>query len=136
MPVLDTNLLIRLEANDPAALTALQSIEQAELIVPAQAASEYLVRSVHQEVELTRLSAAFRIQHTTDEHLLAAARIAAQAFDSKEGDRPRWGDINIAATAVLAGTYVVTTNKRHFTQLGVESWHYTKEDKPPSQIRQ
>lgn len=132
MPVLDTNLLIRLEARDAAAEAALRRIEHEDLVVPAQVAAEYLVRVADREAELARLHAAFRVQHTTDAHLLAVARLAARAFDEPGGERPRWGDLHVAAAALLEGTFVATTNKRHFARLGVEAWHYLEELEPPA----
>lgn len=131
MPVLDTNLLIRLDARDAVAEAALRRIEGEDLVVPAQVAAEYLVRVADPEAELARLHASFRVQHTTDAHLLAVARLAAAAFGKGGHDRPRWGDLHVAAAAILEGTYVATTNKRNFTQLGVDAWHYLEEADPP-----
>jgi predicted nucleic acid-binding protein len=131
MPVLDTNFLIRLDARDPAAEKALRAIEAQDLVLPAQAAAEYLAGVADPEAELARLHAGFRVVQTTDVHLLVVARLAAKAFAAFEVARPRWGDLHIAAAALLEGTYVVTTNKRHFTRLGVAAWHYLTEMNPP-----
>lgn len=101
-------------------------------MVPAQVAAEYLVRARDRESEMLRLHESFEVVHTTDAHALAMARLAARAFDARGEDRPRWGDLHVAAAALLAGTYVATTNKRHFTRLGVPAWHYVEEEDPPA----
>lgn len=131
VPVLDTNLLIRLDHRDPAAEAALRKMEGQDLVVPAQVAAEYLAGVADPEAELARLHAGFRVVHTTDVHLLAVARLAARAFAGSAAVRPRWGDLHVAAAALLEGTYVATTNKRHFNHIGVAAWHYLDEPEPP-----
>lgn len=130
MPVLDSNLLIRLSQGDVAAAEALQRLTGQDLTVPFHAAAEYLVAIDDVVEELRRLHRSFRMVHTTDDHILAAAALRADA--RARAVRPRWGDIHIAAAAVVDRTYVVTTNKRHFRQLNVEAWHYLAEPEPPS----
>lgn len=123
MPVLDTNLLIRLAHGDIVAQKALDQLEDERLIVPMQVAFEYLTGVVDPIAELAGLHGSFTVLHTSDAVILEAAGLRARHHKLK----PRWGDILIAAFAVLEDTYVVTTNKRHFKQLGVPAWNYEKE---------
>lgn len=132
MPVLDTNLLIRLDARDPGAEAALRRLEGEDLVVPAQVAAEFLAGVTNPEAELARLHASFRVVHSTDVHVLAMARLAARAFTRSASIRPRWADLHVGAAALLEGTYVATTNKRHFLQMGVPAWHYMAEADPPA----
>lgn len=130
MPVIDTNLLIRIDHGDPAAKSALVSLASEDLVVPAQVAAEYLVRAAEPPSDFERLRRAFRIVHTTDAHVQAAALLAARVFGDGKGARVRWADIHIAAAAILEETYVVTTNKRDFARLGVPAWNYVEEQRP------
>lgn len=127
MPVLDTNLLIRVARGDAVAEKALDALADERLVVPMQVAIEYLSGVADPVAELVALHASFTVLHTTDAVLLEAAALRARTRDRV---RPRWGDILVAAYAVLDDTYVVTTNKRHYTQLGVDAWNYEKEGRP------
>lgn len=129
MPVLDSNLLIRLMDGDPRAIATLERLEGEHLAVPAQAAAEFLTGVDERGPALERLHGSFDVRHTTDAHTLAMAELRARARARRL--RPRWGDVHVAAQAVVDDTYVVTTNKRHFTQLDVPAWHYLREEDPP-----
>jgi predicted nucleic acid-binding protein len=129
MPVLDTNFLILLAHGDPAAKGAATKLAGLDLIVPAQAAIEYLCGIEDTVGELQGLRDSFRLQHTSDEIVLEAVRL--RTARRPGAAKPNRGDLHIAAVAALAGTYVVTTNKRHFTQLGVPAWHFVNEADPP-----
>lgn len=128
MPVLDTNFLIRLKNRDPAALAAFERLQNDDLVVPAMAAAEYLYGVQDAVSELVGLHRAFRVAHTSDAWLLEAYRLASAGGRS---GRPRWADLFIAAHALLEGTYVVSTNKRDFKELGIACWNYEKEKGPP-----
>lgn len=129
MPVLDTNLLIRLAHGEAVAEEVVDRLAQERLIVPMQCAIEYLSGVADPVAELAALHGSFIVLHTSDAVLLEAAAIRAR---TRGTTRPRWRDILVGAFAVLEGTYVVTTNKRHFTQIGVEAWNYEKEEGPPT----
>jgi predicted nucleic acid-binding protein len=132
MPVLDTTLLIGLERRLPVALRALERARQdGHLLAPAHAVLEYLSGMDNALAELHHLRDAFEVVHTDDSQVLRGAELRAQARRAGR-DRPHWGDIHIAAVASLEGTYVVTTNKRHFAQLGVPAWNYESEPEPPA----
>lgn len=131
MPVLDSNFLILLAAKEAAAKRALERLARDDLVVPWIVAAEYLCKVDDPIAELHALHRSFRVVHSTDEATLEAARLRALPA-SKKAERPRWPDIHIAAVARLEGTYVVTTNKRHFTQLGVPAWHFQDEEDPPA----
>lgn len=131
MPVLDTTLLIGLERRAPPALRALERArEDGPLLVPAHTLLEYLSGMDNALAELHHLNEAFQVVHTDDGQVLRGAELRARARQAGR-DRPHWGDIHIAAVASLEGTYVITTNKRHFTQLGVPAWNYESEAEPP-----
>jgi predicted nucleic acid-binding protein len=130
MPVLDSNFLILLAAKEPKALAAFKRLEQGDLLVPWIVAAEYLCKVDDPVAELHALHKSFRVVHSTDESVLEAARLRAQP-STKKAEKPRWPDIHIAALTLLEGTFVVTTNKRHFTQLGVPAWHFQDEADPP-----
>lgn len=132
MPVLDTNVLIGLAHGHPAATVAIRrALADGPLLVPAQAALEFLA-GVQEPVESLRaLRRSFVLVHSDDDQVLEGATLRARVR-GKAAERPRWADIRIAAVARLEGTYVVTTNKRHFTQLGVPAWHFTDEADPPA----
>lgn len=129
MPVLDANFLIMLSNDEDHAIRALQKIAGEDLVVPAQAAAEYLVGFDDVEDELSALHESFKVTHTDDEHLITMARLRAEA--RSRALRPRWGDVHIAAQTRMRNTYVVTTNTRHFRQLDVDSWDWRKQKLPP-----
>jgi predicted nucleic acid-binding protein len=133
MPVLDTNFLILLARGDPKAKAAARRLTGLDLIVPAQAAMEYLCGIEDPVAELQGLRESFRLIHTTDEVVLEAVRLRMARRPGPT--KPNWGDLHIAAVAALGGTYVVTTNKRHFTQLDVPAWHFVDEADPPMPAR-
>ena len=131
MPVLDSGLLIQLEQGKAPARKALERLlaEGNPLSLPVQAATEYLAGVEDKVAELASLHTAFFVVHSSDAQALETARLVDQTV--RRGIKPRWTDAAIAAVAVLEGTYVVTTNKRHFTQLGVPAWNYETEEEPP-----
>lgn len=130
MPVLDTNLLVRIRGGDPVAIRALTQLQGRQLIVPAQVVTEYLVRAVDHEKEIQALEESFSIAHTTHAHASDTARLAAKSFGNLT-PRPRWADLHIAATAVANRTFVVSTNKKDFARLGVPCWDYAHEPLAP-----
>ena len=131
MPVIDTHLLIGVERGDEKAILAFKAAAAAgTLIIPAVAALEYLDGVAQSAAELRAMHESMEVRHTTDDLLTVASQLRADA--RKKGVKARWADILIAAEAVLAQTYVVSTNKRHFTQLGVPAWNYETEKGPPA----
>lgn len=130
MPVLDSNLLIRLDDEDPVAVRTLRRIEKETLVVPYQTALEYACGTSDPELALDDIQSAFTLQRPELETLQEAVKLAAQT--RKKGLRFRGGDTWIAACASLRSDYVVTTNKRDFSQLGVPAWNYEKEQQPPT----
>lgn len=132
MPVLDTNLLIRASQGEPVAADVIRSLAARgeALLVPAMAAIEFLAGEENVTPTYHWLKEGFVVVHTTDDQVRRAAELYAAAHRQGRG-RPGWGDSMIAAVASLEGTYVVTTNKRHFTQFGVPAWHYDLEEEPP-----
>lgn len=131
MPVLDATLLIQVEQGADSAKRSLERLrsEGASLLLPAQVAAEYLAGMEDKVAELATLHSAFEVVHTTDAQILETARLVEDAVGRRV--KPRWADAVVAAVAVLEGTYVVTANKRHFTQLRVPAWNYETEPDPP-----
>lgn len=129
MPVIDTNFLIYISHDETRAIRGLRRIAEERLIVPAQAAAEFLAGMDNRQEELMALHDGFEVAHTDDEHLLAMATLRSEM--RTRSIRPRWGDVHIAAQAQIHGTYVVTNNARHFHQLGVETWDWKNQIDPP-----
>lgn len=130
MPVLDTNILIRLSTEDSAATDALERIAPERPVVPAQVAVEFLTGIDDVPQGLDWLEQAFTVAHTDRDTVILAAQMRAAQIRKKH--RPRTADLWIGAHALRLGTYVVTTNKRHFRALDVPAWHYDKEPDPPA----
>ncbi len=129
MPILDANLLIRANAGEEHATQTLRRLAGLPLIVPAQAALEFLVGVDDIDRALHDLQRAFEVQLPS----LVDMRIAAQLGRAGRAQnvRVQSGDAWIAAHAKARADYVVSTNKRHFARLGVACWNYEKEDGPP-----
>lgn len=129
MPVLDSNLLIRLDHDDPVAVATVDRLKGETLVVPFQAALEFACGTRDPEDAVRAVAAAFDLQRPEEPTLQEAARLIAQA--RSKGNRVASGDAWIAASAVLGSDYVVTANKRHFRTLGVTAWNYMREKNPP-----
>lgn len=129
MPVLDTNLLIRLDHDDPKARAALERIQDAPLIVPYQVALEFAVGTADPAGELVFLAGSFVLDAPNAVVLEAAAQLGKAAREA--GKRLDGADAWIAAAAKVRDDYVVSANKRHFTALGVPCWNYMRGAEPP-----
>lgn len=129
MPIIDTNLLIRLEASDPVAQDVAQRLADQTVVVPAQVAFEFLLGAADLDAQAFALNASYPVEMPNFTIAMAAARLGQLAI--AKGFRERRGDLWIAAHALVRDDYVVTTNKRHFTQLGVKAWNYESEPEPP-----
>lgn len=129
MPVLDANFLIRLDHDDPKARAALERIQEEILAVPYQAAFEYAAGTADPAASLVAVAASFVLEQPTPEHIRRAAAVVAQA--RRDGRRADRADAWIGASALLRGDYVVTSNKRDFTGLGVPAWNFMRESRPP-----
>jgi predicted nucleic acid-binding protein len=99
------------------------------LIVPAQAAFEYLLGVDDPEAAMADLDASFHVEHPDGLVLDAAVALARHLL--QQGAKQKRGDVWIAAHALVRGDYVVSLNKRHFHQMGVPCWHYGEERQPP-----
>lgn len=130
MPVLDTDLLIRLDHDDAKARTALERIDDQPLIVPYQVALEFAVGTADPEAERVFLAGSFVLDAPNAIVLEAAARLGKEARDA--GKRVDAADVWIAAAADVRDDYVVSSNKRHFSRLGVPCWNFMREAGPPS----
>lgn len=84
MPVLDSNLLIRLDVGDPVATAALESIVESPLVVPYDSALEYAVGTDDAEEAILAVATAFTLEQPDIETLQAAATLAAQARAREE----------------------------------------------------
>ena len=132
MPVLDTSFLIDVQHQAPTAQDALRHLRENgdALLVPAQAAIEFLHGFEDQVRALHRLEESFRLVELDRETILETAFLSRQA--RRNGFPPQWEDAQIAAVASLEQTYVVTANPRHFEQLSVPCWDYRMEPEPPA----
>ncbi len=131
MPVLDTSFLIDLDRRRSEAIDALNRLKGTDLIVPAQAATEFIAGYDDPLAALSVLQASFRLVLPDEDLLVMAAQIRQRARD--DGKRPAWGDVHIAAATHLSATYIVTADKRHFRALDCRLWDYRNEDSPPDE---
>lgn len=129
MPVLDTNLLIRLDHDDAKARSALAQIDGRPLIVPYQVALEFAGGTASPAAELVALAASFVLDPPNAAVLEEAAALGKRARDA--GRRVDAADVWIAAAARVRDDFVVSSNKRHFTALGVPCWNYMRESAAP-----
>lgn len=118
MAVLDTNFLIALEAQDPGAIQWLEGHRTEEHHVPDFVAVEYLTGHSAPDDAFDTLDAAFTIAHGTADWIRAATRLRKNL--RKRHVRFRSPDFWIAAWAYFLETSVVTRNRGHFKDLGVE----------------
>lgn len=133
MAVLDTSFLIDLERRPKRTHPALEAlVDSAEpLIVPMAAAVELAQGSLDPEMAFAALDERFELRSFDREIALAGARLGASAH--RAGKHPGAADLQIAATALVARTYVVTSNARDFRdKLGVAVWDYTRDAFPPA----
>ncbi len=131
MAILDTNVLIRQARGEPIVEQALLHLAAAgePLRVPAIAVAEFLDGADDPIAALATVHRSFDVVPSNDNLLLEAAQIRKNA--RRKGAKVAWPDALVAAQAALDGTFVVTTNKRDFTALGVLAWNYEKEKAPP-----
>ena len=127
--MLDSNLLIRLDHDDPVAIAAVDRLRGEALVVPFQVALEFACGTRDPDDALQAVAAAFDLERPEEPTLQEAARLIARA--RSKGRRVASGDAWIAASAALRSDYVVTANKRHFRTLGVSAWNYMREKSPP-----
>lgn len=119
MVVLDASFLIDLERDHAGAVDRLREYRRTgeRLILPAMAASQYIVGSSNPLVAWRRLHDAFEIMPMGRDEVMETARLGRLA--KERGLRPHWADLCIAASASLHGTYVVTANPTDFTRVDV-----------------
>lgn len=131
MPVLDTSFLID-ASHDATLREVLQhpDFESEALLVPAQVALEFAFGTDDSAVALREISEAFVLRPFDVDVLRDAVALARDA--ARRGRRPRWPDVQIAATARYEGMCVLSTNVRDFREaLGVPTWDYANEPAPP-----
>jgi predicted nucleic acid-binding protein len=130
MPVLDTTFLIDLEEGLPEAAAALGLLQGQELVVPGHAAFELMAGTDTPLALLAGLRNSYHVRMATDRHLVAGAEIRRRLARTRR--RPSWGDLYIAAEAVVSSTYVVTADARDFKAMGCRVWEYRKGGAPPA----
>lgn len=131
MAVLDTTFLIDLQRGLDAAHAALHVLAEGpeRLLVPAQAAVEYLAGMEDPIAGLNDLQTSFEIVPFGRDHVLEAARVGRAALT--KGEFPGWADTQIGATAVLTGSELVTADPENFRSLDCEVWDYRNEVREP-----
>lgn len=129
MPVLDSNFLIRLDVEDKDAVRALDQVAKDVLIVPAQAALEFLAGVDDPERAMQVLEGAFVVEMPIKAVTVEAAILA--RLGRERSFRVQSGDAWIAAHAMVRGDFVISSNKRHFKRLDVPCWDFGKEPAPP-----
>lgn len=132
LPVLDTTFLIDLQREPRRTGPILERLvdEGDVLLVPLQVAVEYCAGCKEPARAFHDLGLAYTLVAFDEEHARRAAELAQRALLA--GTLPGWADVQVAAVALLHGTYVVTRNARHFRDgLGVRVWDYRAEGEPP-----
>lgn len=132
MPVLDTTFLIDLQREPKRMAPVLERLaaEEETLLVPLQVAVEYCAGVKEPAKAFHDLRLAFTLVPFDDEVAREAMDLAQRALLARR--LPGWADIQIAATALVHGTYVVTRNARDFRDaLGVGVWSYREAADPP-----
>lgn len=129
--ILDASFLIDLERGVDGALAALHTIveDREPMRVPAQAASEYITGTEDPVANLNDLEQSYTILDHGRAHILETAQVAARGIS--EGTFPGWADAQIAAAAVLFGEEILTSDPRHFEELGCRVWDYRNEARHP-----
>lgn len=131
MAVLDTSFLIDLARGRDAAQAALHTLveEEAPLIVPAQAAIEYLVGLADPVAGLHDLQASYHVVGVDEDLIREAARLGRQA--QAEGRFPGWADLQVGASSVLEGQVILTADPAPFRGFGCEVWAYRDQPRHP-----
>ncbi|MEK6985025.1 MAG: PIN domain-containing protein [Candidatus Thermoplasmatota archaeon] len=118
MVVLDTNFLVALRAQEPAAIRLLADLAGERLLVPSVVAVEFLTGFPDVEAARDGLERSFHVEHTNGDWLVAAARMRRRL---RGAGRARLADAWIATWATLHDTFVVTRNETDFQRLGVRT---------------
>jgi predicted nucleic acid-binding protein len=131
MAILDTTFLVDLQHGEDAAQAALHALADGpeRLVVPAQAAIEYLAGMKDPVAGLTDIERSFELVPLVRENILEAARLGRQGL--QEGSFQGWADTQIVATAQLMGAEVVTADPDDFRAYGCETWDYRNEVRSP-----
>ena len=134
MAILDTTFLVDLQHGEDAAQAALQVLADGpeRLVVPAQAAIEYLAGMKDPVAGLTDIERSFELVPLVRENILEAARLGRQGL--QEGSFQGGADTQIAARAQLMGAEVVTADPDDFRAYGCETWDYRHEVRSPGSI--
>jgi predicted nucleic acid-binding protein len=131
MPVLDTSFLVDLQRGEARARAAADRLGTQVLLVPFQAALEFMSGFADPAQALHLLRSSFDVTLPTEAHLIAGASLRRDM--RAQGRRPAWADLHIATEARLAATFVVTADAADFLALGCAVWDYRNEAKPPEQ---
>lgn len=133
MPVFDAAFLIDAKRHPEERARVLERLEELPeaFLVPAQAAIEYAAGIDPPDHGFADLEASFEVVPCDAVVARQAALIAQDAF--RRGVFPGWADVQVAATARVSSTFVVTPNVRHLRDgCGVPVWDYTREADPPT----
>lgn len=131
MAILDMTFLVDLQQGEDAAQAALHVLADGpeRLVVPAQAAIEYLAGMKDPVAGLADIERSFELAPLVRENILEAARLGRQGL--QEGSFQGWADTQIAARAQLMGTEVVTADPDDFRAYDCETWDYRNEVRSP-----
>jgi predicted nucleic acid-binding protein len=128
MPVLDSSFLIDAQNGLAAAKKALETIQDERLLVPYQAALEFVSGFQDQVAGLRVIRENFELLLPDEDQLLEAATMFRRA--ATNGKRMSWADLHIAAVAKLEDDVLLTADARAMRSTGVRVWDYRNAPRP------
>lgn len=130
MPVLDASFLIDAQAGVAVAKTTMKALMGQRLLVPYQAALEFVSGFQERIPALRALRDDFELVMPDDDQLLQAAALFRDA--TTKGRRLSWSDIHVAALAKVQDDILVTADVKAMQGLGVRLWDYRRSPERPS----
>ena len=131
MPVLDSSFLIDAQANLPAAKEAMKSLQGQRLLVPYQAALEFVSGFQDRVPALRAIRENYELVMPDEEQLLQAADLFRDA--AQRGSKMSWSDIRVAAVAKMEDDILLTADVKAMQDLGLRLWDYRRTATPPSE---
>lgn len=130
MPVLDSSFLIDAQANTPASKRTMASLSGRRLMVPYQAALEFISGFEDRVPALRALRENFELVMPDEDQLLESAELFRLA--AREGKKMSWSDVHVAAVARLEDDLLLTADVKGMRGLGVRIWDYRNSVEPPA----
>src|SRR5687768_11293028 len=130
MPVLDASFLIDAQTGEQTALSAFEHLRGQRLLVPYQAALEFVAGFEDAIPAYRTLRENFEVVVPDEDQLLLAAKLFQES--TAKGARVSWSDLHIAVLARLEDDILLTADERPMRALGARVWNYRRSPTPPS----